>query len=408
MSLGQHDLKIPRPKILASKPHSQRCPMKSPFRLCLMFSLIVRFTPTFGAGPDTVAPLLQPFVDRHELGGAVTLVADRDRVLSVETVGFTDRSAGKSMQPDNVFWIASQTKPMTAVAVMMLVDEGKISLDDPVEKYLPEFRGQMVIAEKDNDHVLLRKPVHPITIRETLNHMSGLPFHSVVEGPTYDGVPLGTLVRIYATSPLQSEPGTRYQYSTAGINTAGRVMEVVTGMKYEEFMQRRLFDPLGMKDTTFWPDESQLRRLPRSSRPDATKTNLEEFQITQLTHPLSDRSGRHPIPGGGLFSTAQDTARFCRMLLNGGELDGRRYLSAAAFRELTRRQTPASVKDNYGLGMALGADWFGHGGAQATKMEILPDKGLVIVWMVQHAGYPGTGAKAQGVFREWAVGRFGH
>jgi len=331
----------------------------------------------------------------------------RDKVISIETVGFADITAHKAMKPDAMFWIASQTKPMTATALMMLVDEGKVALDDAVEKHLPEFRGQMVQAEKDDAHTLLRKPAHPITIREVLSHMSGMPFQSALETPTYDTVPLAALVRSYAITPLQTEPGTHYQYSSAGINTAGRIIEVVSGMKYEEFMQRRLFTPLGMKDTTFWPDEKQARRVAKSYRPDATKTNLEAFQITQLAYPLSDRAHRFPIPGGGLFSTGQDTARFCQMLLNGGELNGRRYLSEAAFKDLTKRQTPASVKDNYGLCFALGPDWFGHGGAQATGMEIRPEKGLATIWMVQHAGFPGEGGKAQGAFKNWALERFG-
>ncbi len=265
----------------------------------------------------------------------------------------------------------------------------------------------MVVAEKDNDHMLLRKPVHPITLRETLNHMSGMPFQSVLETPTYDTLSLAALVRSYAMTPLDAEPGTRYLYSSAGINIAGRIVEVVAGMKYEDFMQQRLFDPLGMKDTTFWPNEQQAERVAKSYRPDGTKTDLEEFRITQLAYPLSDRTHRFPIPAGGLFSTAHDTAKFCQMLLNEGELNGHRLLSEKSFSELTKRQTPASVSDNYGLALAIGPDWFGHGGAQATGMEIRPAKGIAFIWMVQHGGFPGEGAKAQGVFKNWALARFG-
>jgi CubicO group peptidase (beta-lactamase class C family) len=208
-------------------------------------------------------------------------------------------------------------------------------------------------------------------------------------------------------TPLQTEPGTHYQYSNAGINTAARILEVVSGMKYEDFMQRRLFGPLGMKDTTFWPTEEQAQRIAKSYRPDDAKSNLIETRIDQLIYPLSDRVHRFPMPAGGLFSTAQDTALFCRMLLNGGELNGRRYLSEAAFKELTKRQTPESVADSYGFGLAVGSDWFGHGGAFATNMETRPAKGLVLIWMVQHSGFPGEGAKAQGVFKNWALERFG-
>src|SRR5579863_1398181 len=127
-----------------------------------------------------------------------------------------------------------------------------------------------------------------------------------------------------------------------------------------------------MKHTTFWPTEAEARRVAKSYRPNTDKTGLEEFPISQLTYPLTDRTRRMPMPAGGLFSTAQDTALFCRMLLNGGELDGRRYLSPESFRELTKRQTPGSVKESYGLGFGVGPDWFGHGGAQATNMEIRP------------------------------------
>ena len=357
--------------------------------------------------PPTAAVVLQPFIDHHALPGAVALVADKDKVLSIETVGFADIAAGKPMREDSIFWIASQSKPMTATAVMMLVDEGRIALDDPVEKYLPEFRGQMVVAEKDDAHTLLRKPSRPITLRDALSHMSGLPFNTPIEWPTLDGLPLAAAVRSYAMAPLQWEPGTRYQYSNAGINTAARVIEVVAKMPYEEFMQRRLFEPLGMKETTFWPSAEQATRIAKLSKPNADKTDLVETRIDQLIYPLEDHTRRFPMPAGGLFSTARDTARFCQMLLNGGQLDGRRYVSEAAFKEMTRRQTPDSVKESYGLGFAVGADWFGHGGALATNMEIRPAQGLVIVWMVQHAGFAADGDKAHGVFKQWALERFG-
>lgn len=371
------------------------------FLSCLLIICCVRFS--VADDPASATAVLQPFVDKHELAGAVAVVATRDKVIATDVVGFADIAAGKKMTPQTIFWIASQSKPMTATAVMMLVDEKKIALDDPVEKYLPEFKGQMVVVEKDENHVLLRKPAHPITIREVLSHMSGLPFSSAIEKPTLDGLPLAAAVRSYAMTPLQTEPGTHYQYSNAGINTAARVLEVVSGMKYEDFMQQRLFDPLGMKDTTFWLSEEQAQRLAKSYRPDAAKTNLDEFQISQLIYPLTDRTQRFPMPAGGLFSTAGDTTIFCQMLLNGGEFKGKRYLSEAAMHELSKRHTPETVKESYGLGFSVSGDQFGHGGAHATNMEIRPSKGVVLVWMVQHAGFPGEGGNAQGVFRSVAL-----
>jgi CubicO group peptidase (beta-lactamase class C family) len=356
--------------------------------------------------PKGLAAVLQPFVDSHSLAGAVVLVADRDKVLALEAVGFADVAAGKPMRADALFWIASQSKPVTAAAVMMLVDEGKVKLDDPVDKYLPEFKGQWLAAEQDRDHVLLKRPARPLTVRHLLSHTSGMPFKSALEEPTLDLLPLRAAVGSYAMTPLQSEPGGKYQYSNAGINTAGRIIEVVSGTPYEEFLDKRLLGPLGMKDTTFWPSEAQLGRLAKSYKPNAAKTGLEETTITQLKYPLGDRR-RQPVPTGGLFSTASDVGRFCRMVLNGGTLEGKRYLSEAAVAQMTCKQTGEAIKEEYGLGWSTGGGRYGHGGAYATDMNIDAKRGLVTVFLVQHAGFPGDGAKSLAAFRTAAEERFG-
>lgn len=349
-----------------------------------------------------VANALQPFVEHHELAGAVTLVATKDRILSVETVGSMDIAAKKPMREDAMFWIASMSKAITAAGLMVLVDEGKVKLDDPVEKYLPEFKGQMVTAEKDADHVLLKKPSHPITVRNVLSHTSGLPFKSPIEEPTLDMIPLVTAVKSHAMSALMFEPDSKYQYSNAGINTAGRIIEVVSGMSYEDFLDKRLFGPLGMKDTTFWPNDEQVARLAKSYKPNAAKDNLEETTIGQLHYPLQDRK-RQPMPGGGLFSTAVDVASFCQLLMNKGTHKGQRILSEAAVKEMTSRQTVPGLKESYGFGLQVGPDNFGHGGAYATNMTVDLKNGLVTVFMVQHAGFPGKGKDAQGVFKTTAI-----
>ncbi|QEH34589.1 Esterase EstB [Aquisphaera giovannonii] len=354
----------------------------------------------------TIAAAVRPYVERHALAGAVTLVADKDRVLSVDAVGYADISGGKPMKADALFWIASQSKPITATAFMMLVDEGKVKLDDPVAKYLPEFRQLWVAAEKDDSHILLTRPAHPITIREILSHTSGLPFASAAEQPTLDLLPLRVGALTYAMTPLQSQPGTRYSYSNAGINTAGRIIEVVSGMPYEEFLAKRLFEPLGMRDTTFRPSGPQLDRLAKPYKPDAAKTGLEETTVTQLRYPLDDPK-RQPMPAGGLFSTAHDLSRFCRMVLNGGELDGRRYLSRGSVAAMTTKQTPEPLKEGYGLGWSTDGKTFGHGGAYATNMTIGTRTGLITIWLVQHAGFPGDGEKSQGAFQQAAEKEFG-
>jgi CubicO group peptidase (beta-lactamase class C family) len=384
-----------------------------PVAITLLFAAITAIAPATGSGQDAdaqrdvIEAALQPFVDRKELAGAVAIVASKDKVLSAAAVGFADVSAGKPMPDNALFWIASQSKPMTGTAFMMLVDESKVSVDDPVEKYLPEFKGQMVTVEKDEQHALLKRPSRPISVRDILSHTSGLPFASPVEHPTLDGLPLRVAVRSYAMLPLQWEPGTRYQYSNAGINTAARIIEVISGTSYEEFMQKRLFDPLGMKDTTFWPNQEQLSRLAKTYKPNAAKTDLQEGTITQLRYPLSDRAKRYPMPAGGLFSSTQDTARFCQMILNGGTLDGTRYLSEAAVKQMTSRQTAPGIKDSYGFGWAVGEGWAGHGGAYATNMTVDFKRGLILVWHLQHAGFPGEGGKSQDAFKKAALGQFG-
>ena len=362
-----------------------------------------------------IAAALQPFVDSHTLAGAVTIVASKDKVLSLETVGYMDVAAKKPMQTDCLFWIASMSKPMTATALMMLVDEGKVKLDDPVEKYLPEFRGQMLLVSQDKDRMALKKPSRPITVRDVLSHTSGLPYMSRVEHKI-DTYPLAEAVMSYAMSPLHSEPGTKFEYSNAGINTAGRIIEVVSRLPYEEFMDTRLFKPLGMKDTTFWPSEEQLKRLAKSYTPAAADKGLREIDINQLTYPLANHR-RGPSPSGGLFSTATDVSLFCRMILCGGVFEGRRYISEQALREMTSMQAAGGA--NYGLG------WFasrklrgkgdplpvgpcGHPGAYSTSMSIDPKAGLITIFMVQHAGFPRPkGDKIGDVFNKAAMDNFG-
>lgn len=355
----------------------------------------------------SLAAALQPFVDKNELAGAVVLVADKDKVLATETVGKADIAAGKAMQKDSLFWIASMSKPITGTAFMILVDEGKVKMDDPVSKYLPEFKDQMVIVEKDEEHVLLKKLKQPVLLRHLLSHTSGLDFRSPVETPTLDKLLLDTAVRSYASQPLLHEPDSKYLYSNEGINTAGRIIEVVTGMKFEDFLQQRIFDPLGMKETTFWPTEEQLKRLVTPYKPNATKDGLEATTIAQLHYPLSDKVGRFPMPGGGLFSTAQDVASFCQMILSGGTINGKRIISEESIKLMTSNQTAPETKSSYGFGWATdGKGVFGHGGALSTDMSINSINGLITIYLVQHAGFPGEGKTAGGVFKNTALKLF--
>lgn len=354
----------------------------------------------------SLAAALQPFVDAGTLAGAVVLVADRSKVLAHETVGWADVATRKPMRPDTLFWIASQTKSITAAAFMILVDKGLVRLNDPVERFLPEFKYLWVAVERDGDHVLLRRPRHPITVREILSHTSGMSFVSAMEQPTFDLLPLRDAVASYAMTPLDAQPGTRYQYSNAGINTAGRIIEVVSGMSYEDFLDQQLLKPLGMTDTTFVPSARQIAHLAKTYKPTADKTGLEETPITQLRYPLN-ACGRYPMPAGGLFSTAQDVARFCQMILRGGSLGGRRYLSQFAVNAMTRKQTPPDVADTYGLGWRMEDGIIIHGGANSTHMSIDPRRGLVLVFNVHHAGFSDGAEKSYTAFLAAAGELFG-
>jgi CubicO group peptidase (beta-lactamase class C family) len=345
---------------------------------------------------------LQPLVENQTIAGAVTLVANKDGVVYLEAVGYQDISAKAPMPTNALFWIASTSKPMTATAVMMLVDEGKINLDDPVEKYLPEFHGQMVRPAQPDSKPTAQNATdsqksaplvpasHPILVREILSHTSGLPFSSTAEPGALDMLPLKDAVRSYAADPLIYQPATDYKYSNEGINTAARIIEVVTGMPYERFMQERLFDPLGMKDTTFWPNAEQISRLAQSNKLDPQTKSLVQVTVRQLTYPLNDRQHRYPMPAGGLFSTAEDVSKFCRMILNGGELNGKRIISTQALHAMTITENLGLGKTDYGFAWNITKSGFDHGGAYKNAMSIDTTTGRILIFMVQQQGDWGT------------------
>jgi CubicO group peptidase (beta-lactamase class C family) len=357
--------------------------------------------PTSSERSDAIHTYLQPLIDNHTIAGAVTLVATRDRILYLQSAGYRDLSEKAAMPANAMFWIASTSKPMTVTAFMMLVDEGKVSLNDPVEKYLPEFHGQMVKAANDGkaqDGQAASGPQqlvvasHPILVREILSHTSGLPFKSSAQPGALDTLSLKDSVLSFAAEPLMFQPGTSYSYSNEGIDTAARIIEVVSGMPYEKFMQQRLFDPLGMKDTTFWPDAEQIARLAETYKLDPRTKDLVKVPISQLTYPLDDRQHRFPMPAGGIFSTAADVSKFCQMILNGGTLNGVRYISPASLHAMTSVQNGGMEKSNYGFGWAISKNGFGHGGAFKNAMDIDTTTGRIFIFMVQQDGRWGTPA----------------
>ena len=316
---------------------------------------------------------LQKFVDDGTIAGAVTLLAHHGKVASLDAVGYADLATRQPMKTDDLFWIASMTKPITATAVLMLQDEGKLSVDDPVEKYLAEFKNMWMVEEKTTNRVVSVPAPRPITLRDLLTHTSGL---GDVPAPRFNST-LGELAMAYAQQPLHFPPGSRWEYANCGINTLGRIVEVVSCIPYEDFVLRRILAQVGMRDTTFHPTPAQAKRIAKSYQPTADGKGLEETPIYFIKGDLGSRA-RTAFPAGGLFSTAADLARFYQMVLNGGVYDGKRLVSKESVALMTRTQTGdiktgfvdgmsfgfgfAVVKEPGGVTAMLSPGTFGHGG----------------------------------------------
>ena len=356
------------------------------------------------ASPEVTAAM-QPYLDSYKLAGIVAIIADKTgRIHYRNVMGYSDVEAKKPISEENFFWIALMSKMFAGASIMMLVDEGKVSLDDPVTKFIPQLSKWMVVAEKDEGHLLLKPVERPVTIRHLLSHTSGLAGSSELQRETgSDSTPLKARALSSVTGPLQWQPGEKYQYGNQGMNIAARVVEIVSGKSYQDFLQERFFDPLRMSETTFWPSEGQVGRLAVAYGPNKEKNGFARGNLGFLTKPLSDRVHRYPEAGGGLFSTTHDILRYGLMLANDGELEGKRYLSHAAMEELRKEQTGAT-KVNYSLGYHLRNGMFGHDGALGTDLSVDPKSGMVAVFMVQCSG--GDQWAARDLFLKTATGVF--
>lgn len=351
---------------------------------------------TFATAPKLpgVAAAIQVAIDAHEISGAVTMVVTKDRVLDLEAVGHADLAARKPMQPDSVFWIKSMTKPVTAVAVMMLQDAGKLNVDDPVAKYLPEFAALKTPSGQ---------PAH-LTISQLLTHTSGLGEGLGESGSAADPAHnLADLARQALASPMQFEPGARWKYTQSGLNIAGRIIEVVSGVSYDQYLSHQLFEPLGMNSARFYPGEKMQERIVTLY---TKNKETGELQPVPRRADLAARS-RPPLATSGLYCTAGDYARLCQMLLNGGELDGKRFLKTETIQLLTTPRTgelkagfvPGSawglgvgvVTEPQGVTGMLSPGTYGHGGAFGTQAWIDPVKGVAYILMIQRDkfGTPG-------------------
>ena len=364
---------------------------------------------------DLVSSKMEEFVAKGVVSGAVTLVANKSGIEHWEAVGKSDLSSGREMEKTDLFWIASMTKPMTAICVLMLQERGLLSVDDPVEKHLPEFKGQWMLEQKEKDRLTLVRPKRAITLRDLLTHTSGL---SEVKPPRPDST-LGELAMGYAREPLQFEPGSKWNYSNPGINTLGRIVEVVSGETFAAFIQHNLFNPLELRDTTFWPTKAQAKRIAKSYNANKETGKLEETSVYFIRGSLTERH-RTAFPAGGLFSTAGDVARVYRMMLNGGVFKGKRLLQPETVELMTSTQS-GEIKTGFVEGMSWGLGFqvvrepqgvtaglssgsFGHGGAYATQSWGDPKTGRVYIMLIQRAGLGNSdAAEIRGEFQTAAA-----
>jgi len=312
-----------------------------------------------------IAAWQQSQVDAGAFSGAVAAIARYGKIAYLRAVGFRDSAKNIPLQPDAIFWIASMTKPVTSVAAMMLVEDGKLDIAAPVHQYLPELKDMMVAAETQDPVTgkseFAREPQkHPMTVEDLLRHTAGLVYgggytevHRLYNGLYgYTGVwrdkTLADFVSALAKLPLAHQPGEVWEYSHA-IDVLARVIEVASGKPFDRFLEIRLFKPLGMVDTGFHVPEANLSRLIDPStggRP----------PVWDVTKPTTLFAG-----GGGLVSTAADYLRFCQMLLNGGELDGVRILKPATVQRMTSNALPADIRfagvESSFAGPQEGATW---------------------------------------------------
>ena len=368
----------------------------------------------------TMASGMQGIVDQGKFAGVVTLVARKGKVVHLSAVGKQDIEANKPMAADSIFRIYSMSKPITGVAMMILFEQGKWQLNDPVAKFIPEFKDLKVHAGTGSDgKPILQPQSHPMTMKELMSHTAGFTYGFFSNTPVdqlqrqadvlNNDITLAEMVRRAAQLPLNSQPGAQWQYSIS-VDIQGYIVEKLSGMPFDKFLAKHIFEPLRMVDTGFYVPANKLSRLAQVYNVDAQgKLRVENggFNRDYSKNPALFSGG------GGLVSTASDYFRFCQMLLNGGVLDGVRVLSPLSV-ELMRTNAIgdknvglAGAGTKFGLDFAITADpvaaggYYGEGtfwwgGAAGTWFWIDPVRELIVVGMIQHLG-ASSGAGAAGM-----------
>lgn len=376
-------------------------------RLCLLFALLSAGLAAAESGfsPERIARLrreIAAVVQRGEYPGVNVVIARHGRTVLAESFGRRDLAADRPMQPDTIFVAASMSKPVTAAAVMMLYEEGRFLLEDPVAKYLPEFSHLQVLATEGGDPAQVVPAASPITIRQLLTHTSGLfNFKGYAAAGINPQLNLEATVAKLATVPLSHQPGAAWRYGLS-YEVLARLVEVWSGQRFDAFLAERIFQPLGMVDTAFHVPAAKADRL------------AVGYRLTEAGHlePLSKQGAPAEPPvylsgGGGLYTTTGDFLRFCQMLLNGGELDGQRLLAPLTVEHMFRSQLapgvmpPDGPNGRKGFGMGLGGyvlvdpaasedlgveGEFNGAGVGGTFFFIDRHNGLVGLWFSQR--YP--------------------
>ncbi len=362
---------------------------------------------------ERIGSAVQRNIDNKRIAGAVTLVVRHGHVAWFKAQGMMDREAAKAMRTDAIFRICSMTKPITSVAVMMLYEEGKFLLDDPVSKYLPEFKNPKILVKPASGEPYTIPAKNEITIRDLLRHTSGITYQwnsdlgpmyekaNVASGLLpYDGT-IGDSVKNLAALPLLFNPGERFEYSL-GVDVLGRLVEVVSGQSLEKFFETRIFEPLGMKDTYFYPPESKLDRLATAYTYYSDK-GLNRFPDSPIREGSFVYSADYPSKGqkklfsggAGLVSTAMDYARLCQMMLDEGKVGNTRLLSRKSIELMTHDQL-GKIEWDHGFGLGFGIEGvkgplselgsvgeYNWGGFFYTAFTIDPKEQMIVIFMAQ-------------------------
>lgn len=345
------------------------------------------------SGTTFAQEALQQYVDSGRLPGAISVLYNNG-IQETCCIGYADPRTKRPITMDDAFMQCSQTKGFCGVTIAKLVEEGKISLDDPVSKYLPEFSTLWVLDNKTDSTMTLHKAKNVLTVRMCLNHTGGFPFEcsakrkDVRGGGWSGGAPIRQVASIAAESPIMFEPGTKALYSNTGIDIGAAVVETVTGMKWEKYLKETVLDPLGMKDTWCWPTDKQIENK-------IELFNIKEGQPSEWLEenpweqrPYND-SHVFASAGAGLWSTANDQLKFYKMLMNLGVGDnGVRILKEETVKSILAVSTRPAGLGDYSLGLTAPVvdsedAWFGHGGAWGTNCVVNWHKKQLKLWVVQ-------------------------